>query len=82
MRFQPNAICSRREQDAAAVQLVAAVALLNAQEAEAAEAAFRAVLAVEPDWAPALEGLGRALYDQHRFDEAEAIFEQATEYDL
>jgi uncharacterized protein (TIGR03032 family) len=69
---------TRREHDAAAAQLAAAIDLLNAQEAEAAEAAFRALLAVGPEWAPALEGLGRALYDQQCFDEAEAVFGKAA----
>ncbi len=60
-------------------QLSQAMALLDEQDAASAEAAFRALLADAPRSSLALQGLGRALYDQHQFLEAEQVFEQAID---
>jgi tetratricopeptide (TPR) repeat protein len=46
-------------------------------DAAAAEAAFRAVLGQQPRSTQALHGLGKALHDQRRLSEAEAVFRQA-----
>ena len=54
-----------------------ALAHLARQEGAAAELAFRAALTAGADRAQCLQGLGKALYDQHRFDEAEAAFGEA-----
>lgn len=46
---------------------------------EGAVAAYRAALAIDPDYADALEGLSMALADLGRFDEAIAAAERVVE---
>ncbi len=44
------------------------LAHLERQDAVAAERAFRAALSVNENRAPVLQGLGKSLYDQRRFE--------------
>ncbi len=53
------------------------LAFLERQDAVAAERAFKAALSLEENRAAVLQGLGKALYDQLRFAEAEAVFREA-----
>ncbi len=57
------------------------LAHLERQDAVAAERAFRAALSVNENRAPVLQGLGKSLYDQRRFAEAEAVFREAEAID-
>lgn len=58
--------------------LAAGLAALGVNDALAAEDAFRSVLRQRPDDPDALHGLGKALHDQARLDDAIAVFEQAA----
>ncbi len=62
-------------------RLARAIASLEQGDAEAAERGFRDVLAERPDEARALQGLGMALHDQCRLDEAEQVFRAAEAVD-
>lgn len=60
--------------------LAAGVAALARGDAAGAENCFRTVLAAMPASTDALNGLGKALHDQARLDEAETVFGQATSH--
>jgi len=64
-----------------AASLRSAVGVLQSGDAAEAERLFRAVIAHSPRHAPAYQGLGKALYDQLRIDEAESVFAQAIALD-
>lgn len=58
--------------------LASGLAALRANDPAAAEGFFRLVLRQRPDDPDALHGLGKALHDQARLNEAIAVFEQAA----
>ncbi|MFM7423056.1 MAG: tetratricopeptide repeat protein [Alphaproteobacteria bacterium] len=58
--------------------LAAGLGALKANDPVTAEDFFRSVLRQSPDDVSALHGLGKALHDQARLDEAIAVFEQAA----
>jgi len=58
-------------------EVVAALAALTRGDAPIAERCFREILAIHPDHHVALHGLGKALHDQLRLDEAEQAFRAA-----
>lgn len=61
--------------------LTEAIAALERGDAEAAENGFRLVLTSRPKDSRAWQGLGMALHDQQRFDEAEQAFRAAEPVD-
>jgi tetratricopeptide repeat protein len=58
-----------------------ALAALEAGDSVRAESVFRSIVELEPLQAPARQGLGKALVDQLRLEEAEAVFHAAAEVD-
>jgi hypothetical protein len=62
----------------ATASLAAGLAALKANDPVTAEDFFRLVLRQHPDDPDALHGLGKALHDQARLDDAIAVFEQAA----
>lgn len=69
------------ETDAPRLAYLAGEAQLVLGAPSEAEASFRAVLAKRPQALPAQVGLGRALYEQQRFDEAGRTLEAALKTD-
>lgn len=69
------------ESDAPRLAYLAGEAQLVLGAPSEAEASFRAVLAKRPQALPAQVGLGRALYEQQRFDEAGKTLEAALKAD-
>jgi len=70
--------CLQKEPENKRVQYKKGMVLLAGNMNAEAAAVFEAILAKEPDYVPAREGLGQAFFNKAEFDRAEAEFRKAV----